>query len=68
MKIASRNALNNWRISGCPVSGHLKEELVKVRGEYKKAIKAAKINCKAIKANRLRQSLQNRNSKNFGVL
>ena len=65
MKTASRNALNNWRISGCPVNGHLKEELVKVRREYKKAIKAAKINCKTIKANRLRQSLQNRNSKKF---
>ena len=36
MKTASRNALNNWCISGCPVNGHLKEELVIVMREYKK--------------------------------
>ena len=64
-KTTRRNALNDWRVAGCPVNGHLKEELAKVRREYKKVIKAAKINCKTIKANRLRQSLQNGNSKKF---
>ena len=65
MKTASKNALNDWRFAGCPVNGHLKEKLVKVRREYEKAIKAVNINCKTIKANRLRQSFQNRNSKKF---
>ena len=37
LKTASKNVLNDWRVTGCPVNDYLKEKLVKVRREYKKS-------------------------------
>ena len=34
-----RNALNDWHVAGCPVTSHLKEELVKVRESIKKLLR-----------------------------
>jgi hypothetical protein len=58
-------SLNAWHLAGCPVNGILKDYLVTDRRVYKKAIKAAKRDYKAIKADRLRDSLHNHDAKKF---
>ena len=52
-------------MGGSPVNGSLKEKLVLARREYKKADKSAKRDFKAVRADRLRHSLNDKNSKKF---
>ncbi len=65
LKCASRDALNSWRAGGCPLNGSLKEKLALARRDYKKAVKTAKRDYKAVRADRLRHSLSDQNSRKF---
>ena len=63
LKYASGDALNSWRVGDCPENGSLKEKLVLARREYKKAVKSTKRDYKTVRADRLRHSLNDKNSK-----
>ena len=52
-------------MSGCPVNGSLKEKLILARREYKKAVKSVKSYYKAVRADRLRHSLNDKKSRKF---
>ena len=65
LKRKSRDALNNWRMHGCPLNGVYKEILVKSKREYKTAVKDAKRAKKLHKVERLMHDAHKNGSKGF---
>ena len=65
LKYASKDALNSWRVGGCSVNDSFKEKLVLASREYKKAVQSAKRDYKAVRAERLRHSFNDKNNRKF---
>ena len=65
MKCANRDTLNSWRVGGSPVNGSLNEKLVLARRKYKKAVEYAKRDYKAVNADKIWHSLNDKNSRKF---
>ena len=57
--------MNSWCEGGCLVNSSLREKLVLARREYKKAVKSAKHDYKAVNADKLQHSLIDKNSRKF---